>query len=180
MGAADPSFELQPHLVGELVEVRPLRSDDFSDLQAAAADPLIWEQHPVSTRHEETVFREYFAEHLESGGALAVLDRSDGRIIGTSRFHGYDAERDEIEIGWTFLARPFWGGRHNGELKQLMLAHAFRFVSRVVFSVGPQNLRSQRAVEKIGGVRAGMRNDASGRESVLFEIERSDWRRAAG
>ncbi len=93
-------------------------------------------------------------------------------MIGSSRYYGYSAERSEVEIGWTFLARSHWGGRYNREMKRLMLDHAFRFVDRVAFLVGPQNLRSQRAVEKIGGVRAGFRRDAAGQESVLFEITR--------
>ena len=112
----------------------------------------------------------FFREALESGGALVAVDTSDGRIIGSSRFHGYDSQRSEIEIGWTFLARSHWGGRHNGEMKRLMLHHAFRFVDRVVFLVGLENLRSQRAVEKIGGVRIGSRPDSAGRESIVYEI----------
>jgi N-acetyltransferase len=165
-------FDPQPHLVGELVELRPLRADDFAALYAAGSDPLIWEQHPVPTRHEEATFRAYFAEHLASGGALVAIDRQEGRIIGQSRFHGYDPRRSEVEIGWTFLARSHWGGDYNGEMKRLMLAHAFRFVSRVVFLIHPQNVRSQRAVEKLGAVRAGSRPDGAGRESFLYEIRR--------
>jgi N-acetyltransferase len=91
-------------------------------------------------------------------------------VIGSSRFHGYDKEKSEIEIGWTFLARSYWGGIYNREMKQLMLRHAFRFVKRVVFLVGPKNRRSQRAMEKIGGVHVGSRRDASGRESWVYEI----------
>jgi RimJ/RimL family protein N-acetyltransferase len=162
--------DLQPVLKGRLIEIRPLRPDDFDELFAVAADPLIWEQHPASDRHQEAVFREFFREALECRGALVVLDARDGRIIGSSRYYGYDATRREIEIGWTFLARDYWGGRYNGELKQLMLHHAFGFVERVLFLVGPRNIRSQRAVEKIGGRRVGSRFDASGRESVIFEI----------
>jgi RimJ/RimL family protein N-acetyltransferase len=165
-------FDLQPRLVGDLVELRPLREDDFADLYAAAADPLIWEQHPVPNRHEKATFRTYFSEHLASGGALVAIDRRGGRIVGQSRFHGYDARNSEVEIGWTFLARSYWGGDYNGEMKRLMLAHAFRFVRRVVFLVDPQNVRSQRAVEKIGAVRAGSRPDGAGRESFLYEIWR--------
>ena len=59
-------------------------------------------------------------------------------------------------------------------MKRLMLGHAFRFVQSVVFLVGPQNFRSQRAMEKIGGVRAGSRRDGSGRESLVYRIEASD------
>jgi N-acetyltransferase len=165
-------FDLQPHLVGDLVELRPLREGDFVDLYAAAADPLIWEQHPVPNRYEKAEFRRYFSEHLASGGALVAIDQREGRVIGQSRFHGYDRRQSEVEIGWTFLARSYWGGYYNGEMKRLMLAHAFRFVRRVVFLVHPQNVRSQRAVEKIGAVRAGSRRDGTGRESSLYEIWR--------
>jgi RimJ/RimL family protein N-acetyltransferase len=167
-------FDLQPHLVGELVELRPFREADHADLYAAGSDPLIWEQHPVRNRHEEPTFRAYFSEHLASGGALAAIDRQSGRLIGQSRYHGYDAELSEVEIGWTFLARPYWGGEYNGEMKRLMLAHAFRYVTRVVFLIHPENLRSQRAVEKLGAVRAGSRADGAGRESFLYEIRRND------
>ena len=163
-------FDFQPQLTGELIELRPLRADDFDDLYAAAADPRIWEQHPVPDRHVEPVFRAYFAEHLAAGETLAVIDRADNRIVGQSRFHGYDADRSEVEIGWTFLARSHWGGVYNAELKRLMLAHAFRYVDRVVFLVHPQNIRSQRAVEKIGAVRAGSRQDGAGRESFVYEL----------
>ena len=167
------SFDFQPVLKGELLELRPLRAEDFGDLSAVAADPLIWEQHPVKDRYKEEVFREFFRESLESGGALIAIDAQAGQVIGSSRFHGYDQERSEIEIGWTFLARSHWGGTYNKEMKQLMLRHAFRFVNSVVFLIGPQNLRSQRAVEKIGAVRVGSRPDGGGRESYVYQITAS-------
>ena len=103
----------------------------------------------------------------------SAIDAGEGRIIGSSRFHGYDSGASAVEIGWTFLARSHWGGAYNREIKQLMLDHAFRSVDTVRFLVGPDNIRSQRAVEKIGGVRAGFRPDASGRESLLYEIAAS-------
>lgn len=166
-------FYLQPTLRGELLELRPLLEEDFHDLYAVAKDPLIWEQHPNKDRYKEEVFKEFFREALESGGALTAIDSKDGRVIGSSRFYGYDEERSEIEIGWTFLARSHWGGVYNREMKQLMLRHAFRFVNRVIFLVGPQNLRSQRALEKIGGVRMGTRRDGSGRDSLVYQITAS-------
>lgn len=169
------SFDLQPRLKGKLLELRPLRVEDFRDLYAVASDPLIWEQHPANDRHKEQVFREFVREALESGGALIVLDSMNGHVIGSSRFYRYDEEKSEIEIGWTFLARSHWGGRYNGELKQLMLRHAFNFVTSVIFLVGPQNMRSQKAMEKIGGVRVGSRRDALGRDSVAYQITASSW-----
>jgi RimJ/RimL family protein N-acetyltransferase len=164
------SFDLQPTLNGELLELRPLRPDDFRDLFAVASDPLIWEQHPVKDRYKEEVFHQFFHEALESGAALTSIDSKAAKVIGSSRFHGYDHQKSEIEIGWTFLARSHWGGIYNKEMKHLMLRHAFRFVNTVVFLVAPQNVRSQRAVEKIGGVRAGSRADADGRDSFVYQI----------
>ena len=149
------SFDLQPNLKGELIELRPLTSEDWDDLFSVASDPLIWEQHPESDRYKEDVFKVFFREALESRGAFVIIDKS-GRIIGSTRFYGYDPEKSEIEIGWTFLARKYWGGRYNRELKQLMLDHAFKFVESVIFYVGENNIRSQKATEKIGGIKNGM------------------------
>ena len=168
-------FDLQPHLVGDLLELRPLRLDDFDALYGAASDPLIWEQHPAHDRWQEPVFREFFQRGLDSGGAFAVIDRTAGRIIGSSRYFAYSEERRDVEIGWTFLARSYWGGRYNTEMKRLMLDHAFRFVDRVHFIVGPANLRSQRAVEKLGAARTGEREDHYGTKSLVFTLERESW-----
>lgn len=164
-------FELQPSLKGELLQIRPLRAEDFDELFSVASDPLIWEQHP-DNRHELDVFRKFFDDALESGGALAVIDLKDDRIIGTSRYHCYVLERSEIEIGWTFLARSHWGGQYNGELKRLMLVHAFKFVENVIFMVNSNNLRSQRALEKIGALRVGSKTDPNGRENFIYRIRR--------
>ncbi len=149
-------FDLQPNLRGELIELRPLTPEDWNDLFAVASDPLIWEQHPESDRYKEEVFRAFFQGALESGGAFVVIDAKNQKIIGSTRFHGYDPAKSEIEIGWTFLARKYWGGRYNREMKRLMLDHAFKFVGNVVFYVGETNVRSQKATEKIGGIKSGM------------------------
>ena len=164
------SFDRQPTLQGTLIELRPLRADDFEALFRVASDPLIWEQHPERTRYQEATFRTFFQNALDSGGALIAIDRATGEIIGSSRYHGYDPAQRVVEIGWTFLARACWGGRYNGEMKRLMLEHAFPWVARVIFVIGPENRRSQRAVEKIGGVRAGGMTDPQGRERVVYEV----------
>jgi len=173
-------FDLQPILTGQVLELRPLRAEDFHDLYAVAADPLIWEQHPVKDRCKVEVFRAFFREALESGGTLIAIDIKHGHLIGSSRYHGYHEEKSEIEIGWTFLARSYWGGVYNGEMKQLMLRHAFRFVNSVIFLVGLENLRSQRAVEKIGGVRVGSRPDGGGLNSFIYQITASAFARQSG
>lgn len=129
-------FDCQPTLIGTLLELRPLRTADWEGLFAAASDPLIWEQHPDPERYKEHVFRQFFADALKSRGALVAIERASGRIVGSSRYHGVDEEQSEVEIGWSFLARRCWGGRYNGEMKRLMLEHAFKTVERVVFWLG--------------------------------------------
>jgi RimJ/RimL family protein N-acetyltransferase len=157
----------QPTLVGELVEARPLVEEDFAELRAAAADPLLWEQHPDSGRWREDVFRAYFDDHLASGGALAIVERATRALIGATRYANFDPGSSEVEIGWTFLARPYWGGMYNADLKRIMLEHAFRSVRTVVFLVGEDNVRSRRAVEKLGAVEHGRRRDM-----VRYELSR--------
>jgi N-acetyltransferase len=161
-------FDRQPTIAGEFVALRPLDQHDFAALHAAGRDPLVWAQHPQRDRWCKDAFRSFFAEHLASGGALAVLDRGSSEVIGVSRFDYLDVEASEVEIGWTFLARRYWGGRYNGELKRLMLEHAFRSFRTVVFVVGEQNFRSRRAVEKLGASRAGAR-----RGQLLYRLTES-------
>jgi N-acetyltransferase len=166
-------FDRQPTLVGPLLELRPLRAEDWSDLFGVASDPLIWAQHPDSDRYQEDVFRRFFADALNSGGALVAIERASGQIVGSSRYHDFDADRRVVEIGWSFLARRCWGGKYNAEMKRLMLEHAFKTVERVLFIIGPENRRSRRAVEKIGGVYVGVRPDAKGRERVVYQLTKS-------
>lgn len=168
-------FDLQPTLVGPLVTLRPLTPADHDRLFAVAKDPLIWEQHPDQTRYRPDGFTAFFRQSLDSGGALLAMDAGTERVIGSSRYHGYDEAADEVEIGWTFLARSHWGGRYNADMKRLMLEHAFRYVGRVVFLIGQTNHRSQRAVEKIGATRVGLRTDDSGRTSCVFRIAVEEW-----
>jgi N-acetyltransferase len=164
--------DLQPTLKGDLVELRPLREDDFDALYAVASDPLIWEQHPNPDRCTLPVFTEFFREAIASGGALIVTDAGDGRVIGSSQFRWHDEEQQEMEIGWTFLARSHWGGAVNGEMKRLMLRHAFGHAARVVFFVGPANWRSRKALEKIGAGFVGIRLNRAGGESAVYQITR--------
>ncbi len=165
------TFDLQPHLRGELIELRPLAPEDWNDLFAVASDPLIWEQHPETDRYKEDVFKVFFREALQCAGAFVVIDRKSQQIIGSTRYYGYDPDKSEIEIGWTFLARKYWGGRYNREMKQLMLNQAFKFVENVVFFVGEKNFRSQKAMEKIGAIRSGMVTRAYGNHPPVLNVK---------
>ena len=111
---------------------------------------------------------------------MVVVDKASGAIIGSSRYNLRDSETNNVEIGWSYLARSYWGGATNGEVKSLLLSHAFRFVDTVNFRVGETNLRSRRAMEKIGGKLINRRDeidmpDGTKVKHVIFEINREDF-----
>ena len=166
----------QPTLHGARVTLRPSSADDWDALYAVASDPLVWEVHPAHDRWQEGVFRAYFDGGIASGGALTIIDRATGAVIGSSRFDNWDAAADEIEIGWTYIARAYWGGAYNHEIKTLMLDHILPQVGTAVFTIGQDNVRSRRAMEKIGGVlRPGTHPRLMAGEMkphVIYEIRR--------
>ena len=168
--------------MGPRIAIRPVTEVDWSQMFAAGSDPEVWAVHPVSDRYKEPEFRQFFDGALASGSGFSFVDRATGKVIGSSRYYGYDAEKREIEIGWTFLAKAYWGGSYNGEIKRLMLDHAFTFVDTVIFFVGEENWISQRAMEKIGGIRraALVPREIGGKAHghVVFEICKSDWQTA--
>jgi RimJ/RimL family protein N-acetyltransferase len=163
-------------LESQLLLVRPLRRDDFDALWAISSDPSLWAQHPAKERAERAGFEQWFADAMASDGALVVLSRDQGEIIGTSRYDRLDEDAGEVEIGWTFIARHLWGGPHNRELKRLMLEHAFGSVDAVVFRVHSENRRSRRAVEKLGATLVATEIDALGRgENVVYRLSAQAW-----
>jgi RimJ/RimL family protein N-acetyltransferase len=167
--------DFQPTLIGPTTIVRPIAPDDWTELYAIGSDPEVWRLHPVSHRYTEPEFRKFFDGGVNSKMAFVFVDRATNRLIGSSRYYGYEPEISEIEIGWTFVARSHWGGATNREVKRLMLDHAFAFVDTVIFWVGENNLRSRGAMTKIGGVlRDGLytRELSGDRKHVIFEITR--------
>lgn len=148
-------MDLQPaHLINEWVILRPLQEDDFNSLYQVAADPLIWEQHPNPDRYKKEVFQNYFTGAMTSKGAF-LITKSTGEVIGSTRFYDYYVDKNEIKIGYTFFARACWGLPYNRSAKQLMVDYAFQFVNQVLFHVGATNIRSQRAMGKIGALKIG-------------------------
>jgi RimJ/RimL family protein N-acetyltransferase len=174
---SQPDF--QPTLTGPSITVRPIATGDWPELFAAASDPEIWKVHPVPDRHTEAGFRKFFDGAVDSKMGFVFVDRASSRLIGSSRYYGYEPEPSEIEIGWTFIVRSRWGGAANREVKRLMLDHAFSFVDTVIFWVGEQNWRSQAAMTKIGGIkRAGLftRELSGATPYFIFDIAKDRYR----
>lgn len=147
-------IDLQPlHLHDERITLTPLKPEDFETLYKVASDPLIWEQHPNKDRYKRDVFEIFFKGAIESGGAFLVHDAQAREAIGSSRFYEYDAANSSMAIGYTFLAKDHWGTTYNKALKTLMLNYAFQFVNNVILHIGANNIRSQKATEKLGGIK---------------------------
>jgi RimJ/RimL family protein N-acetyltransferase len=144
-------LNLQPtHLKNDWVTLLPLQKDDFEKLYQVASDPLIWAQHPSQDRYKKEVFQLFFESAIQSESAFLIFDTQSNELIGSTRFYDFDATAQSIAIGYTFLAKKYWGTGHNGALKSLMLDYIFEYVNHVIFHVGATNIRSQKAVEKLG------------------------------
>jgi RimJ/RimL family protein N-acetyltransferase len=169
------AFDLRPSLRGPTLTLRPLVAADFEALHAAASDPLIWEQHPQPTRWQREVFRTAFFEGaLASGSAFVVLDNATGAIIGSTRYYDWQPQERSIAVGFTFLTRAWWGGPANQEMKQLLLQHAWHWVDTVWFHIGVDNLRSRRALEKLGGYLSHVEERSGGAGLVSTAFYRID------
>src|ERR1051326_8472041 len=173
-------FDLQPTLEDKIIIVRPLKEEDLEDLYKVASDPLVWEQHPSKDRCRRAVFELFFKDGMASGGAFAVVDKKTGQLIGSTRFHHVKETENAIEIGWTFLAREYWGGHYNKAMKTLLMDYAFQFVDNILFYIGEENLRSQKAIEKIGGQRItalnGVPLEGRPNASVIYHIAKKTWK----
>jgi RimJ/RimL family protein N-acetyltransferase len=143
----------QTILQNELVKLVPLKEEDFEALYKVASDPLIWEQHPNKNRWQREVFQNFFTGAIESKGAFLIYDAKTNEVIGSTRFYDWNTEKSNVAIGYTFYARSHWGGKYNPSCKHLMMQYAFQFVDNAIFHIGAKNIRSQKAIEKIGAVK---------------------------
>jgi len=143
-------MNIQPILENENVQLVPLKNGDFEKLFQVASDPLIWEQHPNKDRYKREVFKIFFDGAMLSGGAFLIIDKKSGEIAGSTRFYDYSEEENSIFIGYTFYARKFWGSKLNPQVKKMMLDYILQEVDFVRFHVGKENIRSRKAMEKLG------------------------------
>jgi RimJ/RimL family protein N-acetyltransferase len=165
-------------LENELIKLVPLQVDNFEKLYAVAADPAIWAQHPTRDRYKREVFQIFFDSAVAAKTAFLIVDKIANKLIGSSRYYDYKPADNSIAIGFTFLATDYWGGNYNKSLKKLMLDYAFQFVDSVMFHIGAANIRSQKAVEKIGGKKIKeMDVDATGQPNphVEYELKKEDY-----
>lgn len=166
------NFNLQPDfLENEITKLIPLEEKHFEALFEAASDPLIWEQNPVRNRYERDVFKTFF-EIILTKSSFLILDKETNEIMGTTSFYDYDPEKSSVAIGYTFITRKYWGGPYNKATKKLLTDYAFQYVDSILFHVGSENFRSQKAVLKLGAEKKrDMVLPVNGVDTHYFEFE---------
>lgn len=172
-------MKLQPTLENENLLLLPLEPTDFEALYKIASDPLIWEQHPNKNRYKKEVFQNFFDGAIASKGAFKIIDKSENKIIGSTRYYDLDSTNNSVLIGYTFYGRAYWGSQYNPQIKHLMLAHAFQYVEKVLFHIGAFNIRSQKAIERLGAIKTKEFDVAYQGESETlnfeYAIHKKDW-----
>ena len=169
----------QPEILeSDILKIVPLTEADFDTLFKVASDPLIWEQHPANDRYKLEVFKPYFAGAISGKSAFKIIDKSTNHIIGSTRYYDYKPENSSIAIGFTFLAKEYWGGTYNKSAKKLLIDYAFQFVDNIYFHIGVTNFRSQIAIKKVGAVKTNDINfENNGQSLPHFEylIQKQNW-----
>jgi RimJ/RimL family protein N-acetyltransferase len=177
-------------LRGQYVYLETLQQEHMDILKSLAQDARLWEY--TKTILVNDTFEEQFQRYMHTafderntGGqhSFVIRQASDNAVIGMTRFYKIEASQKRLSIGYTWYVPGVWGQVHNKECKLLLLQYVFeklRF-QRVEFEVAHQNLRSQKAVEKIGGVREGrlrkhgLHADGTMRDTIVFSIIDDEW-----
>ena len=174
------NFSIQPILEDENIKLIPLEESDFERLFTVASDPEVWSMHPNKERYKREVFQNFFTGALESKGAFLVLDKNSEEVLGSTRFYDFNKIDNSILIGYTFYGTKYWGKNINARVKKMMLDYIFQFVDQVIFHVGKDNIRSVKAMTKLGAENIGEEEVAyfgePSKMNVVFQIKKEDWR----
>lgn len=174
-------------LEGAHVRLEPLTLGHLDALTEVGLDPDIWRWTLARLLTPEDMRRyvETALEEERSGIAIpfATVERTSGRVVGSTRFHGIERAHRRVEIGWTWIARPWQRTAVNTEAKYLMLRHAFEVWGclRVELKTNAKNDRSRRAILRIGATEEGtlrkhqINADGTSRDSVYFSIIDDEW-----
>jgi RimJ/RimL family protein N-acetyltransferase len=175
-------------LEGRVVRLEPLRLEHAKDLAAVACDEDIWRYMPLATPESIDDVRALIADALAkardgSEVPFATVLRASGRAVGSTRYIDIRRAHRGLEIGWTWVGREWQRTAVNTECKLLQLAHAFEDLGalRVQLKTDARNVRSQRAIERIGAQREGVLRahmilpDGFVRDSVMYSITAAEW-----
>lgn len=174
-------------LHGTHIRLEPLYVNHCDELFEAACDERIWEwnAHGIRTRDDLDTYIRTAVEEQSRGVSLpfAIIDKTAGTAIGSTRYGNIAAEHERLEIGWTWLNPSYWRTRANTECKYLLLKHAFETLgaNRVEFKTDALNWRSRNAILRLGAkeegiLRAHMVTESGRRrDTVYYSILREEW-----
>jgi RimJ/RimL family protein N-acetyltransferase len=149
-------------LEGNTIRLVPLSLENLDALCAIGLEPRLWQATTiqVQTRAEMESYIKVALEAQDEGIALpfVIIERSSGKVIGTTRFHSIATKHRHLEIGFTWIALPWQGTVVNTEAKYLMLYHAFESMNciRVEFRADAKNEQSRRALTRLGAQQEGI------------------------
>ena len=179
-------FEVNPVLLkGHSVRLEPLSQEHAQGLFNRGQDADDWAYMPRACFVDMADTRQWVDEALQAPAQVpfAILETGKGKVIGSTRFINIRPEHRGLEIGWTWLGREWQRTAVNTEVKYLLLMHAFERLGcvRVEFKADGRNVRSQRALERIGATREGvLRNHMIVqsdylRDSVYYSVLNREW-----
>ncbi len=186
--AGEAAWSAPVTLDGVRVRMEPLSLErHFEGLCEIGLDPDLWRwtTNRVQTRDELRGYLETALREQAEGRSLpfASVDKPSGRIAGSTRFGNIDRHNRHVEIGWTWVGRPFQRSYVNTEAKYLMLRHAFETLGcvRVELKTNVLNRRSRDAMLRIGCVEEGVfrryqrNDDGTWRDTVFYSLLDSEW-----
>lgn len=170
-------------LENSVVRLEPLTLAHVPDLYAAGRDDEVWEHLPHHTPRAESDLAGWVSRQLAKPGCVSFAVIHQGRAIGSTSYHDIGGWDESIEVGSTWYGLAYWRSAVNTSCKVLLLDHAFDVLGmvRVVLKTDIRNLRSQAAIERIGGVREGVlrrqyvRKDGTWRDSAYYSILDEEW-----
>lgn len=174
-------------LTGPTVALVSLEKVHFTALESLAKDPRIWEHYPFDLS-DSLRFQRIFTAALkerEKGSQFpfTIIERHSDQIVGSTRFLDIQPQHKKLEIGFTWIHPRYWGSQVNLECKWLLLTHCFEKMGcvRVQLKTDENNIRSRKAIEKIGGQFEGvlrhdmLRDDHTHRNSAYYSIIDEEW-----
>jgi RimJ/RimL family protein N-acetyltransferase len=168
---------------GAHVVLEPADDRHVPDLLAAAQDDLVWAWLPWPRPEREADVAAMLADERAVALPFAQVDAASGRAVGVTTYRAVDERHRTLEVGGTWIGRPWWRTAINTEAKLLFLGHAFETLgaNRVAIKTDIRNERSQAAIARLGAVREGVlrhqyvRRDGSLRDTVMYSIVPDEW-----
>ena len=169
------------------IKLDPLTEDHILEMRTLSADADVWRWYTEDLSDPDDLQR-WMTNRLSESNEMtkmsyAVLDQGTNQVLGSSSYGHIDWTERCIEIGWTWLGKPYIGSGINKHMKFLMLHHAFETmeIERLELRTDEENIRSRKAMGKIGAQHDGtLRNHRSTqggrrRNTVIYSILRAEW-----